>query len=669
MKYALSLFALMLTPALHLFGQNPSWDTSGNGLLKGTYNFRQVHFETGDDAGNFSKAIAVWGGVTFDGAGNYTLQNASVLDSSVGSVRSLSLSGTYAISRSGMGFMDSPALNGALMFGSVSGGIFLASSTEDEVNDLFIAVQAPATAPTTASFTGQYWIAEMNFPNLTASRAKDALFSINANGQGSLGTINATGYTGGSGTAVMQTVTGASYSFSAGAGTINYGTSATVISGSRILYVSPDNNFIFGGSNSGWDIFVGVRALTSPPPQSLLNDLYYQAGIDQDNTSLTSDGFVTIDTYYGAFKAVSGNVIGHQRLLTGFDQFAFDYTYSDTYTLGPDGSHDDFLGFRNVLGAGGAIRIGFGTETYLGLHVAVKAPAFTGTGVFLNPVGVLNAASYSPFTVGVSRGELIRLYGTGLSSTTVRDTAFPKTLGNVQVMMNNRPAPILVVSPTEVDVVVPWATAESVVAIQVISNGTASNVVTVFRASATPGIFTSTEDGLGIASALRPNFSVITSSNPARPGETVALYMTGLGEVNPVISDGTPGPVNPLSKTTNDAAVRLRGRDATVTYSGLAPQYIGLYQMNVTIPADTPSGNAYINVGIGDGLNSQVLLPISGANADAPQSVTSLDRQPSIRSLRRPLSIRSSTVQPKAMHRVGAGASPRKAAVRPQLGE
>jgi uncharacterized protein (TIGR03437 family) len=659
MKYALSVVGLLLTPALQVLAQSPSWDTSGNGLLKGAFNFRQVHFETGDDAGNFSKAIAVWGSVIFDGAGNYSLSNASVLDSSVGSVRTLTFNGTYAISRSGLGFMDSPALSGALMFGSVAQGIFLASSTEDQVNDLFIAVQAPATAPTTASFTGQYWIAEMNFPNLTASRARDAMFSINANGQGGLGTINATGYTGASGSATTQAVTGATYSFSAGAGTINYGTSGTVISGARNLYVSPDGNFIFGGSTSGWDMFAGVRAVASPPPQNLLNDLYYQAGLDQDNSTLTSDGFVTLDTYYGAFKAVNGNIIGHQRLLTGFDQFAFDYTYSDTVTLGTDGGHDDFLGFHNVLGAGGAIRIGFGTETYLGLHVAVKAPSFTGTGVFLNPVGVLNAASYSPFTVGVSRGELIRLYGTNLASSALRDTTFPKTLGNVQVLINNRPAPILVVSPTEVDVVTPWATSESVVAIQVINNGTASNVVTVFRAAATPGIFTSTQDGLGIAAALRPNFSVITSSNPARPGETVALYMTGLGEVAPAISDGTPGPSNPLSKTTNDAAVRLRGRDAAVTYSGLAPQFIGLYQMNVTIPADTPSGNAYINVGIGDGLNSQVLLPISGANADAPQSVTSLGREESRRSLRHPLSIRANK----------GGASPRKAAVRAQLPE
>src|SRR5262249_7841264 len=153
-------------------------------------------------------------------------------------------------------------------------------------------------------------------------------------------------------------------------------------------------------------------------------------------------------------------------------------------------------------GADGNIQIGYGTGTYLGLTVSVKAPSFTGSGVFISPVGVVNAASYTPFTVGVSRGELVRIFGTNLASRTTSDGTFPNTLGGVQVMMNNRQAPIFLVSPTEIDAVVPWATTESVVSINVINNNTSSNTITVFRAIATPGVFTLSQNGIGNAAAL-----------------------------------------------------------------------------------------------------------------------------------------------------------------------
>jgi uncharacterized protein (TIGR03437 family) len=168
-------------------------------------------------------------------------------------------------------------------------------------------------------------------------------------------------------------------------------------------------------------------------------------------------------------------------------------------------------------------------------------------------------------------------------------------------------------------VVAPWATLEAVVAIQVLNGGTASNVVTVFSAPATLGIFTQTQNGVGIAAALRPDFSVITAQNPARAGETVAVFLTGLGEVTPPVADGAAGPVNPLSTTIEPNAVFIRGRRADVAFSGLAPQLIGLYQMNVTIPAETAAGFVFFNLATPDAFNSQVVLPVArpgGSSSD-----------------------------------------------------
>src|SRR4051794_9757670 len=114
--------------------QNPGWDTTGNGLLNGSYNFRQIHIETVASPSVLSRRIAIWGQINFDGGGKYTLSNAKVLDSTLsGTAQPLALSGTYAISSSGFGFLDNPTLSGGLTFGLVSQGMFIGSSPENEI--------------------------------------------------------------------------------------------------------------------------------------------------------------------------------------------------------------------------------------------------------------------------------------------------------------------------------------------------------------------------------------------------------------------------------------------------------------------------------------------------------------------------------------------------------
>ena len=84
------------------------------------------------------------------------------------------------------------------------------------------------------------------------------------------------------------------------------------MAGTELLYISPDGNFIFGGSASGYDMFVGVRAATSAP--SNYDGLYYQAGLDLDESA--AGGVSPLDSYYGSFQALSGKIVGHQEFST-----------------------------------------------------------------------------------------------------------------------------------------------------------------------------------------------------------------------------------------------------------------------------------------------------------------------------------------------------------------
>jgi uncharacterized protein (TIGR03437 family) len=346
-----------------------------------------------------------------------------------------------------------------------------------------------------------------------------------------------------------------------------------------------------------------------------------------------------LDSYFGAVNVISSlkQMIGHQRLQTSPDA-AYDYTYSDVFNLN-NGTHEDFIAFLNTVSNDNNFRIGFGRGDYLGLSVAIKAQTFSGSGIFVNPTGVVNAASFTPFTTGIAPGQLITIFGTGLAGGTLTDETFPTTLGGVSVAINGVNAPIYYVSPTQINVQVPFTTALGVADIKVSRSGAGtSNRVTVYVNRTAPGVFAVPATGLGYAAALHANFNLITPQSPAAPGETILVYLTGLGRTNPQIASGAAGPsVEPLARAVEAIDVSVANRPATVAYAGMAPGLRG-YQVNITIPASTPSGDQYLDIGGPDALNSQILLPISGPRA----AIESAPRMRPSRGSRQSSSTRSS---------------------------
>jgi uncharacterized protein (TIGR03437 family) len=119
----------------------------------------------------------------------------------------------------------------------------------------------------------------------------------------------------------------------------------------------------------------------------------------------------------------------------------------------------------------------------------------------------------------------------------------------------------------------------------------------------------------------------VTSSNPAKAGETILLFVTGLGLVSPAVSDGTPGPINPFSTVTNTISVFIDGLPATTSFAGLAPQLIGLYQINVEVPAGVSSGNVYLDISGPDSTTIEALLPIKSATGTVPANSVSTPRR------------------------------------------
>lgn len=652
---------LSILTGVQAFGQGAvSWDSTGDSMLSGTYYFREVLWQaSAAQGGALSEAAALYGTIVFDGAGKYSI-TAQFLDLGGQTISQESLSGTYSIGAGGFGFLSHPLLSsGATIRGMVSNGVFIGGNTESGTyNDLFIAALIPSPTPGLSSFSGTYAMSYMNHSDVGDPSSvyyfEGAQFTLNPTGAGSLGNVSIRGFISGNGSQVTgQVSNGLKYTASSGAMVLAFPTSqsATLVYGNEYLYQSPDGNFVFGGSPQQADMLIGVRTSSGSGAQLLSSPLYYNVGVYSDATQLAS-GYLDLDSYYGSFSVTNGTVIQHSRIFSAVFSGTYSSVTTGTVPTTAGATYSDPYS-SYTIGNGGNVRIGFGTTPYLGIDIALAAPSFSGSGVYLNPVGVLNAASYAPFTAGLSPGELIVLTGTNLASNTTIGTGdiatsaiFPNKLNNVQVLIDGIAAPLYYVSAKQIAAIVPYEASQlSIATVQVKNNGTASNTVTEFLNTTTPGVLTSPANGISDAAALHSDYSLVTESNPAQPGETISVYLTGLGAVLPLIQDGFPGSSDPSSLNNTvqtitasvDNPTSGTSSPATVLYSGLAPGYAGLYQLNITLPSTgLTAGDNYLTIMGPDSDASEALIPIgSGTSPNLSPARTDVQDSESYKSTKR----------------------------------
>ncbi len=660
---------MVCAAAMPALANLPAFDNTGNSLLNGTYYFREVVYSVADTGGDLSGEYAAFGTISFNGAGGYSIGNVTFNQCSSSGCNQQTLpatSGAFTFSASGYGYFTDPLSSSIIDYGLISNNTLIASATESGYNTLFIASLITSPVPTAASFQGNYQMVGFIPGSGSASSAAGASFTLNPDGNGNLGSFNISGYFAGGGSTVYnQSVSSLKYTFSSGAAVVNFpnNNNANFYPGPVYLYMSPDRNFVFGGSPNGFDMIVGTKNSGGTPNFS---GIYYEAGLDWDATQLSTNG-ASLDTYYGSYNAVNGNIIGHERLLYAQSGSADGFNYNSTYPSTISGNTYTVTsapyGTQYFFGNNGAIRIGFGIGPSLALSVGLQAPAMTGSGVYLNPQGVVNAASYTPFTAGVSPGEIVVLYGTNLAPSfqAASTLPLPTTLNGVQVTVNGVPAPFYYVSPTQISVVIPYSAYYTVssgfpIARIVVTNSSGtSNAVTEFFNLSTPGVFTQNASGLGAPSvyhATANGFVAVTNSNPAQPGETVVAYLSGLGATVPSVTEGSAAPASPLANTVNGFDVLVGGTEVCgaesnatpCPYVGLAPYLANVYQFNIPIPSTQASGTTSLEFFGPDSDNYQVAIPVGSGN------VSSLDRTEAAPE-QTPLPIHRRTVKPSGKAR------------------
>ncbi len=239
------------------------------------------------------------------------------------------------------------------------------------------------------------------------------------------------------------------------------------------------------------------------------------------------------------------------------------------------------------------------------------------TAVYASPIaGELTTVDAASFARGAAPGQIVAAFGSGFPAgmqiaISASSTPLPTELSQVSVRVNGLLAPLFFVGAPgdgtfQINYQLPFETAAGVALVEVLSEGkpVASEYLAV--SATAPGVFTSNSSGQGQAVALNQDYSLNGSpgsapgARPESRGRFIIVYANGQGRqlldgvTNELLTlpSGYATPNSPLYLTAEIPTVTIGGINAQVAFSGLAPGFVGLWQLNVKIPDNAPTGNA-----------------------------------------------------------------------------
>jgi uncharacterized protein (TIGR03437 family) len=323
------------------------------------------------------------------------------------------------------------------------------------------------------------------------------------------------------------------------------------------------------GVNYGWNRTEGTQC--------------YSPRTNCDRTGITGPVF---EYSHSQGVSITGGYVYRGRSVPQLDgaYLYADYARGQIWALRRNGAE-----WQNELLVNTGMQIStFGQDNFGEMYVA----SYGGGAIYRLAAasGTISAVNAASFGEGIVPGSLASLFGPGIAPVVgiLEAAEFPiaTSAANVFVTMNGIRVPLLAIANTngldQINVQVPWELAGRPNAELVVNvNGQASAAVTVTLAAARPEIFAVT-----------------------RSAEAWTIWATGLGGVTNAPETGRAASATLLARTTGDTHVTVAGRETQVLFSGLAPGYAGLYQINVAAPAET--GSVVLSV---DGVASRAFQP------------------------------------------------------------
>lgn len=214
-----------------------------------------------------------------------------------------------------------------------------------------------------------------------------------------------------------------------------------------------------------------------------------------------------------------------------------------------------------------------------------------------------------------SPGGLAALTGSGLiSGVSAKAVSFPlpSQLAGVQVNINGEPAPLLFASESRVVFQCPALDPGSPLEISLTGSGVSGAQVETVMQEAVPGIFMLDETGRGMVTiSSSGQFATLENSTaagrPAHPGESITVYASGLGKTSMTMAPGLPAPSGQPAPIEGTLKVIVGGTELDPSFAGLAPNAVGVFQVNVALPDEVSTGAAipvYLRLLFSDGITA-----------------------------------------------------------------
>jgi uncharacterized protein (TIGR03437 family) len=219
---------------------------------------------------------------------------------------------------------------------------------------------------------------------------------------------------------------------------------------------------------------------------------------------------------------------------------------------------------------------------------ASPAPSLVSAGLLNNLNPVLGGA--------LAPGTVAQVYGDNLAigPLSATSTPLPTALQGVEAVIGGLKAPIYFISKNQLTIQIPSELPPNQTHFAILAvNNRLSIPQPVDLVPYTPGTAAFSD---GRLVAQHPDYSLVDSDNPAKPGEPLVIYLVGMGATNPPVSSGAGSPFSPPAGLISGVALTLDGQAADVRFAGLTPGGVGLYQINFLVPANARSGNLDVEI-------------------------------------------------------------------------
>jgi uncharacterized protein (TIGR03437 family) len=298
------------------------------------------------------------------------------------------------------------------------------------------------------------------------------------------------------------------------------------------------------------------------------------------------------------------------------------------------------------------------TDSQLTLSARITAPGFPAVSAALmgevtpNAVPAVNHnAAINVFNpqagAPMAPGTLAAIFGANLANQTAISSTLPlpDSLQGTSVIIGGRQAPILFVSPGQVNVQVPFELASGQPYQVIVSTpGGLTSPEVIHLAGVSPGVAES-PGGQVIAQHIDSKGTLVSESAPAQPGEFIVLYLVGLGLTDTPVASGIASPSSPPANAADMPSITINGEDVKILFAGLTPGLVGLYQMDVQVPLDAKDGDLNLLIAQAGAAANTGILPVRSV-ATVPSSAR-IDQQTAAGYIRSGLHIRSFERSPR----------------------